>query len=153
MRCPYRVARPVWTIVLPGIAGGLAFFAALWCAVTAGLSLGGWFQLARNYRDAAPGGEAVRCRYAQVGRTGYRGAVRVTLADDALHLSVLRPFRLGHPPLRIPWAAVVALPAGRFPGLFGVPFRVRPPGVRLTFEPRADAAVRAHVAPSEPPAS
>jgi hypothetical protein len=27
----------------------------------------------------------------------------MTAASDALYLSVLFPFRIGHPPLRIPW--------------------------------------------------
>ena len=141
---------PTWLIVALGIAGFVVCFVALWCAVTAALSLGGWHRLARHYRDdapAVPDGETFRGVHAQVGRTSYRGALRVTLADDALHLSVVRVFRLGHPPLRIPWAAVEALPPGRFSRLFGVPFRVDPPGVRLTFVGRVDAAVRARVVP------
>jgi len=35
--------------------------------------------------------------------TQYSGVVRIIAAEDALHLSVLSLFRLGHPPLRIPW--------------------------------------------------
>ena len=33
----------------------------------------------------------------------YGGVVRVTAASDALYLSVVFLFRIGHPPLRIPW--------------------------------------------------
>lgn len=33
----------------------------------------------------------------------YSSIIRMTAADDALYLSVLLPFRPGHPPLCIPW--------------------------------------------------
>lgn len=33
----------------------------------------------------------------------YSSAIRLTAASDALYASVLLPFRIGHPPLRIPW--------------------------------------------------
>ena len=35
--------------------------------------------------------------------THYRSVVRITAAHDVLYLSVLFLFRIGHPPLRIPW--------------------------------------------------
>jgi len=33
----------------------------------------------------------------------YSSVIRLTAASDALYASVLFPFRIGHPPLRIPW--------------------------------------------------
>jgi hypothetical protein len=38
----------------------------------------------------------------------------MTAADDALYLSVLFPFRLGHPPLCIPWKEIKLSRTKRF---------------------------------------
>jgi hypothetical protein len=37
------------------------------------------------------------------GWSHYSSVIRLTAATDALYVSVLFPFRIGHPPLRIPW--------------------------------------------------
>lgn len=39
-------------------------------------------------------------------RGHYGGVIRMTAADDALYLSVLFLFRIGHPPLRLPWSEI-----------------------------------------------
>jgi hypothetical protein len=39
-------------------------------------------------------------------RIGYGNVIRLTAAEDALYLSILLLFRIGHPPLRIPWQDV-----------------------------------------------
>ena len=36
-------------------------------------------------------------------RANYGNIIRLTAAEDALYLSILFFFRVGHPPLRIPW--------------------------------------------------
>jgi len=36
----------------------------------------------------------------------YSSVIRLTAASDALYLSVLALFRIGHPPLRIPWEEI-----------------------------------------------
>ncbi len=36
----------------------------------------------------------------------YSSVIRLTAATDDLYASVLFPFRLGHPPLRIPWSEI-----------------------------------------------
>jgi hypothetical protein len=36
----------------------------------------------------------------------YSSVIRLVAADDALYLSVLFPFRIGHPPLCIPWTEI-----------------------------------------------
>jgi len=148
-------AVPTALVVVLAVVGFVAFFVALWCVVVPALSLGGWFWLARHYRDRGPEptGEAFRGAHAQIGWTGYRG-LRVTVTDEALHLSLPRLFQLGHPPLRIPWEAFAAIPAGRLTFLIGAAFRVTPPGVRVFVRPKpVDAAVRAHVARDSPPFS
>jgi hypothetical protein len=36
----------------------------------------------------------------------YSSVIRITAASDALYASVMFPFRIGHPPLRIPWEEI-----------------------------------------------
>jgi hypothetical protein len=72
----------------------------------------GWFTLAGRFRKLSdPVGETrtggsffdpVSMR----SRGKYDGFIRLTAAEDALYLSVFFLFRLGHPPLRIPWAEI-----------------------------------------------
>jgi hypothetical protein len=67
----------------------------------------GWRHLARRYRWRGPppaGGEPlVRGR---VGIIRYANTLRVARHETGLFLGQLLPFRLGHPPLLIPWSAV-----------------------------------------------
>ena len=44
----------------------------------------------------------------------YSNVIRMTAADDALFLSVLFLFRVGHPPLRIPWKEIEISQTRRF---------------------------------------
>lgn len=71
--------------------------------------LGGWFSLSQRFRkESEPYGDTrsagpliyeVNLRF----WTRYSSAIRMTAAKDALYLSVFFLFRIGHPPLRIPW--------------------------------------------------
>jgi hypothetical protein len=90
--------------------GFAAGFVALWCAICYLISLlTGWFALARRFRKRSqPYGETrtagpffytVYLRF----WSHYSSVIRFTAASDALYLSVLTFFRVGHPPLRIPW--------------------------------------------------
>ncbi len=93
--------------------GFAIFFGTLWCLICFVIALvSGWFTLSRRFlRDSEPCGETnsvgpffytvyVRfwCHYSSV--------IRMIAAEDALYLSVLLPFRVGHPPLRIPWSEI-----------------------------------------------
>ena len=85
-------------------------FAALWCAICYLVSFfTGWFALARRFRKQSdPYGEirsAGPFFYTVYMRfwSHYSSVIRLTAASDALYLSVLTVFRIGHPPLRIPW--------------------------------------------------
>jgi hypothetical protein len=91
----------------------IAFFAALWALICVVISfLGGWHALSRRFgaqseaygenRSAGPFFYGVQMRF----RVGYNSVIRMTAAADALHLSVLFPFRIGHPPLCIPWTEI-----------------------------------------------
>jgi hypothetical protein len=71
--------------------------------------LSGWHMLSKRFRaEAEPYGEIrsagpffyyVQMRY----RVNYGSLIRIIAANDALYLSALFPFRIGHPPLCIPW--------------------------------------------------
>jgi hypothetical protein len=83
---------------------------SLVCTLTSWIS--GWHSLTRRFRaNSEPYGDILTagpffykvyfrlwCRYGSV--------IRMRAADDALYLSVLFPFRIGHPPLRIPWEEI-----------------------------------------------
>lgn len=84
-------------------------FAALWCAICFLVSLlSGWYSLSKRFRkQSEPYGEtriagplfySVRMRFGN-----YGNSIRLAAAEDALYASVLFLFRVGHPPLRIPW--------------------------------------------------
>jgi hypothetical protein len=86
------------------------FFVSLWCLVCVLIGvLGGWHSLSKQFlaqaepygdrRSAGPFLYGVQMRF----RTNYSSVVRLTAASDALYLSVLFLFRVGHPPLSIPW--------------------------------------------------
>jgi len=94
-------------LVLPGI---LIASAAFWCLVCFLIGLAsGWSSLSRRFaaqsepcgetRQAGPLFYSVYLRF----WGHYSSVVRVISATDALYLSVLLPFRPGHPPLCIPW--------------------------------------------------
>jgi hypothetical protein len=85
-------------------------FAALWCALCYFISfVTGWLALARRFkkqsepygeiRSAGPFFYSVYMRF----WGHYSSVIRLTAASDALYVSILFPFRIGHPPLRIPW--------------------------------------------------
>ena len=90
-----------------GIAIG---FIALWCAIGYFVSFfTGWLALARRFKkQSEPYGEirsAGPFFYTLYMRFWghYSSVIRLTAAGDALYASVLFLFRIGHPPLRIPW--------------------------------------------------
>jgi hypothetical protein len=90
--------------------GFAVLFVALWCLIPLIVSfVGGWHRLSLRFRaqsepygdtrTAGPFSYGVQMRY----RLGYNNAIRITAAEDALYFSILFLFRIGHPPLRIPW--------------------------------------------------
>jgi hypothetical protein len=102
-------------------AGFAIFFATLWCSASFLMSaISGWFALSRRFRkQSEPYGETktagpffytVYTRY----WSHYGSAIRLTAAPDALYLSVLFLFRVGHPPLRIPWNEIALSRIRRF---------------------------------------
>lgn len=77
-----------------------------WIAVSCLLSaLGGWWQLARDFRASGDFlGRTWRFQSASMRfGMGYNGVLSVGADHAGLRLSILFPFRVGHPPLLIPW--------------------------------------------------
>ena len=90
--------------------GIVLFCAVCVCAVAFFVSfITGWFALSRRFkRQSDPYGETKTAGpffYTIYMRlwSHYSSVIRLTAASDALYASVLFPFRIGHPPLRIPW--------------------------------------------------
>lgn len=87
------------------------FFIAGWLLVSYFLSaLGGWQSLVKHYAASAPfRGRYFRFRSAQFGGyVNYGGCLTIGSGTEGLYLAVLPLFRVGHPPLLIPWSDVSA---------------------------------------------
>jgi hypothetical protein len=83
--------------------------AAVWVVATQILSVaGGWRQLAEVYPAPRPPiGKPMRFQSAQLRwGTNYNGCLDFVADVDGLHVSILLPFRLGHPPLFFPWSEI-----------------------------------------------
>jgi hypothetical protein len=83
-------------------------FVGMICAIQMSLSVtGGWYRLGKNYPALKPpSGERFFGLSGSVGMTHYGHCLRAYCSPDGLYLSVFWPFRLGHPPLFIPWDAI-----------------------------------------------
>lgn len=85
-------------------------FMGLICFLMAVFS--GWYSLAKRFtaqsepygqtKSAGPFSYTVYMRF----WGHYSSVIRITAADDGLYLAVIFPFRLGHPPLSIPWKEI-----------------------------------------------
>jgi hypothetical protein len=86
----------------------LVGFVLIWSGVVWLLAwLSGWQRLARHYRCAdAPQGQPMRPFLAMLGPVSYRGVLTIQTAPEGLYLSIIVLFRMGHPPLLIPWQAI-----------------------------------------------
>lgn len=94
---------PYW-LILP-----FAFFVAVWCV---GLYINGvssgWHRLSRRFRAPSKfNGQMKSTRpffnVCMKNWVDYSGIIRIAVEEDALHLSVVFAYHIGHPPLSIPW--------------------------------------------------
>ncbi|MGI9471498.1 MAG: hypothetical protein ACR2NZ_08205 [Rubripirellula sp.] len=90
----------------------LAVIPLMWCFLSWLMSsLSGWSRLAREYRDCGQRSEAsasgnietARLRTGRMGVINYHSILTFRACDDGLSIGTALPFRLGHPPLFIPW--------------------------------------------------
>jgi hypothetical protein len=93
----------------------LVAFAGFWCLVCLLISmLSGWRLLAGVYRRSEPVvGNRWRFQSAAMQRfrlmpSNYGGCLTVIVNEDGIEVSVMWLFRIGHPPLFIPWSDVSA---------------------------------------------
>lgn len=56
--------------------------------------------------DSQPAGTRFPMVSGKVGLVAYSNCLTVHTSEDGLYLSILFPFRLGHPPVFIPWEAI-----------------------------------------------
>ena len=86
----------------------LIAFPVFWCGIVWVLAhSGGWARLGQHYAThQTPRGAPFRWQSASVGWVAYNHVLRVDAAHEGLFLSMPWPFRVGHPPLFIPWTAV-----------------------------------------------
>jgi len=105
-------ANPI-ILPIPWWPSVIVLFTTAWCLVCFLISrFGGWWSLSKRFRaptepygdtrTAGPFFYVVYMRWL----THYSCVIRMAAAEDALYLSVLFPFRPGHPPLRIPWSEI-----------------------------------------------
>ena len=85
-------------------------FIALWAVVSYTISLlSGWKELSHRFRDAGAyysyqwPFQSVRTRTIF---GSYHNCVNFGADETGLYMAVSRPFRLGHPPLFIPWSEI-----------------------------------------------
>ncbi len=87
----------------------ILFFAAFWCGIVALISsMSGWRELSRIYRaTASPDGKRFWFQSASMRRgTNYGNCLILWVNPNGIYLSLFIPFRIGHPPLFIPWPDV-----------------------------------------------
>jgi hypothetical protein len=91
-------------------------FMGVWCLVCLVLSiLGGWHRMAANFSTRKlPSGKKYRFQSARIGKASYKNCLTISPVTEGLYLSVMFLFRIGHPPLLIPWEMVRNPIAHRF---------------------------------------
>jgi hypothetical protein len=75
----------------------------------------GWSQLAKQYRTSqSPPNNLSFMNSGRVGWVSFKGCLNIGVTSKGLYLSVFPLFRLGHPPLLIPWTAVISAERTKF---------------------------------------
>ena len=117
----------------------------LWILVMLVLAYaGGWARLAREYRHwDPPEGDRWFGQSAALGWVSYNQCLIVVAGSRGLRLSVFFPFRIGHPPLLIPWNEITGTPGKRlFIEHVDLRFR-RAPEIRVRISQRLASALYA----------
>ena len=85
----------------------VSIFPIFWCSICYIISrLSGWSKIAAEYpRMQDPfSGNRFRFRSMRLGLANYNNCVSFTVAPQGLFISVMPFFRVGHPPVMIPWS-------------------------------------------------
>lgn len=126
-------------------------FALWWCVVSFLIAhLSGWASLARVYRAWAPfTGRTWRGQSGYLRWSSYKSCLNVGCDERGLSLSVVFLFRVGHPPLFIPWEDV-SLKETRFLFFDYAELSFRKARPRLQIRPRLAERLRAQAGPRWP---
>lgn len=91
-------------------------FVTIWCAVVFMLAvIGGWSRLAQYYQASSKfEGKTWGFRSGRMGITNYSGCLTIGVNDYGLYLAVFPLFRVGHPPLFIPWYDITTSKSRKF---------------------------------------
>ena len=101
---------PDWLIPVLAIAGFAVVFPAFWCGVVWIVGAMGWRPLAARYPAAAPAtAQTFRMVSGTIGVANYNSTLYVTVEPEGLHLAVMPLFRVGHPPILIPWSEITSV--------------------------------------------
>ena len=90
----------------------IVYFAALWCFVTFLIAMiSGWHTLASRFRSTDDfNGETWTFRTAYMRFFSHYGTILTFGADSSgLYMSIFPAFRIGHPPLLIPWSEITVI--------------------------------------------
>lgn len=109
----------------------ILFFIALWICVCKLISVfGGWKTLSQDYQaNSAFDGQKLWLKSVAMRRwTSYSNCVNIGANKYGLYLSVLSIFRVGHPPLFIPWTDISteAIPRRLLPDVVKFSFAKQP---------------------------
>jgi len=111
-----------WLAVLIPL-GFLIVFPLFWMGIGVLISFWGWRWLAAQYPEPRPfTGDYATGRSGAVGMSRYNHVLRVGADSEGLALAVMFLFRVGHPPLFIPWEEVASVERG---GIFFHHVRLR----------------------------
>ncbi|TWT82514.1 hypothetical protein CA13_39770 [Planctomycetes bacterium CA13] len=85
----------------------LASIPLLWCGICLVLSwASGWWVLAKQFpARSRVDGPVARMRTGSIGPIHYHSMLTFVAAEHGIRISIFLPFRIGHPPLFIPWEA------------------------------------------------
>lgn len=121
---------PAWLI--PAILVGFPLvFIPMWCGVCFLLSqIGGWARLAPRFADpSTPRGTAFSGQSGRVGVANYNKVLTIHTSSEGLHLAAMKLFRVGHPPLLIPWSEIRGAQRSQRLWMDNVVFEVGPPSL------------------------
>lgn len=99
----------MWLIVAFVIIIWPVFFVALWVGILLLTSrIGGWHRLARRYRatERTTVGRSIPYVTGMVGISRYKRVLSVTTGEHGMFVETRWIFRIGHPPLFIPWSEI-----------------------------------------------
>lgn len=83
-------------------------FLGIWCSVSMLISAFGWNKLAFRHTAFSPveGDKITRQSIRLSFLANYKGCITFHVSKSGLHMSVMKIFRVGHPPLFFQWSAI-----------------------------------------------